>query len=137
MTRAQQTISVLLLVSSVWQPDSGQRSPLANHCLVNSSTSFSTSVWSPSTPPSKRRSSQLYVTPPAEPPPSYEHFRLTRATLRNQLPFYALICFGCYLLGRLGLAILTFNDVPEAHRELQKEIEQARTELRKVNVDVD
>ncbi|KAE8374304.1 dolichol-phosphate mannosyltransferase subunit 3 [Aspergillus bertholletiae] len=53
------------------------------------------------------------------------------------LPFYALISFGCYLLGRLGVAILTFNDVPEAHEELQKEIEQAKTELRKQNVDVD
>ncbi|GAT25391.1 hypothetical protein RIB2604_01903460 [Aspergillus luchuensis] len=55
----------------------------------------------------------------------------------NILPFYALICFGCYLLGRLGLAILTFNDVPEAHEELQKEIEQAKAELRRANVDVD
>ncbi|RJE27420.1 Dolichyl-phosphate mannosyltransferase polypeptide 3 [Aspergillus sclerotialis] len=53
------------------------------------------------------------------------------------LPFYALISFGCYLLGRLGVAIFTFNDVPEAHEELQKEIEQAKTELRRGNVDVD
>ncbi|KAE8338931.1 dolichol-phosphate mannosyltransferase subunit 3 [Aspergillus arachidicola] len=53
------------------------------------------------------------------------------------LPFYALISFGCYLLGRLGVAILTFNDVPEAHEELQKEIEQAKTELRRQNVEVD
>lgn len=53
------------------------------------------------------------------------------------LPFYALISFACYLLGRLGLAIFTFNDVPEAHEELQKEIEQAKTELRRARVDVD
>ncbi|KAE8365682.1 dolichol-phosphate mannosyltransferase subunit 3 [Aspergillus caelatus] len=53
------------------------------------------------------------------------------------LPFYALISFGCYLLGRLGVAILTFNDVPEAHEELQKEIGQAKAELRRQNVDVD
>ncbi|KAB8201546.1 dolichol-phosphate mannosyltransferase subunit 3-like protein [Aspergillus flavus] len=53
------------------------------------------------------------------------------------LPFYALISFGCYLLGRLGVAILTFNDVPEAHEELQKEIEQAKAELRRQNVEVD
>ncbi|KAI9933404.1 hypothetical protein ASPWEDRAFT_43211 [Aspergillus wentii DTO 134E9] len=53
------------------------------------------------------------------------------------LPFYALISFGCYLLGRLGVAIFTFNDVPEAHEELQKEIEQAKAELRRGNVDVD
>ncbi|KAL4915169.1 dolichol-phosphate mannosyltransferase subunit 3 [Aspergillus aurantiobrunneus] len=53
------------------------------------------------------------------------------------LPFYALMSFGSYLLGRLGLAIFTFHDVPEAHKELQREIEQAKTELRLVNVDVD
>jgi dolichyl-phosphate mannosyltransferase polypeptide 3 len=55
----------------------------------------------------------------------------------HQLPFYAVIVFGCYLLGRLGVAILTFNDVPEAHAELQKEIEQAKIELRQGKVEVD
>jgi hypothetical protein len=55
----------------------------------------------------------------------------------NQLPFYAVIVFGCYLLGRLGIAIFTFNDVPEAHAELQKEIEQAKIELRQGKVEVD
>jgi dolichyl-phosphate mannosyltransferase polypeptide 3 len=54
-----------------------------------------------------------------------------------QLPFYALIVFACYLLARLGVAILTFNDVPEAHAELQKEIEQAKVELRKGKIDID
>jgi dolichyl-phosphate mannosyltransferase polypeptide 3 len=54
-----------------------------------------------------------------------------------QLPFWALIVFGCYLLGRLGVAIFTFNDVPEAHAELQKEIEQAKVELRQGKIDVD
>jgi dolichyl-phosphate mannosyltransferase polypeptide 3 len=33
--------------------------------------------------------------------------------------------------------ILTFNDVPEEHESLKKEIEQAKAELRKLNVDVD
>jgi dolichyl-phosphate mannosyltransferase polypeptide 3 len=54
-----------------------------------------------------------------------------------QLPFYALIAFACFLLARLGYMILTFNDVPEEHKLLQQEIEQARVELRKANVDVD
>lgn len=40
-------------------------------------------------------------------------------------------------MARLGLAILTFNDVPEAHEELQKEIEQAKEELRRGNVEVE
>lgn len=33
--------------------------------------------------------------------------------------------------------ILTFNDVPQEYESLQKEIEQAKIELRKANVDVD
>jgi len=32
---------------------------------------------------------------------------------------------------------MTFNDVPEAHDELQKEIELAKADLRRGNVDVD
>jgi dolichyl-phosphate mannosyltransferase polypeptide 3 len=35
------------------------------------------------------------------------------------------------------VAIFTFNDVPEAHAELQKEIELAKVDLRKGNVEVD
>ncbi|KAJ6084425.1 hypothetical protein N7486_011225 [Penicillium sp. IBT 16267x] len=92
MTRAQQTISVLLLVSSLYL------------------------------------SLYLGLIPLNE-------------TLQNEvipvLPFWAVIVFGCYLLARLGLAIFTFNDVPEAHAELQKEIELAKIELRQGNVDVD
>lgn len=92
MTRAQQTLSVLLLVSSLYMVLYVGLVPL-------------------------NETVQKEVIP--------------------VLPFYALIAFGCYLLGRLGLAILTFNDVPEAHKELQKEIEQAKAELRTQNVDVD
>ncbi|KAK9644741.1 hypothetical protein HCH54_007158 [Aspergillus fumigatus] len=92
MTRAQQTLSILLLVSSLY--------------LVL----------------------YLGLVPLNE-------------TVQNEiipvLPFYGLICFACYLGGRLGLAILTFNDCPEAHKELQKEIEQAKADLRSKNVNVD
>jgi len=35
------------------------------------------------------------------------------------------------------VAIFTFNDVPEAHAELQKEIGLAKADLRKGNVEVD
>ncbi len=45
--------------------------------------------------------------------------------------------FGAYLLFRLGYGVLTFNDVPEAHKELVGQIEQARKELRAMGVDVD
>ncbi|KAL2807630.1 dolichol-phosphate mannosyltransferase subunit 3 [Aspergillus granulosus] len=92
MTRAQQTLSVLLLVSSLYL------------------------------------SLYLGLVPINE---------TVQRDIIPVLPFYALISFGCYLLGRLGVAILTFNDVPEAHKELQGEIEQAKAELRKKNVDVD
>ncbi|KUL88154.1 hypothetical protein ZTR_04104 [Talaromyces verruculosus] len=53
------------------------------------------------------------------------------------LPFYALIVLACFLGARLGYMILTFNDVPHEYESLQKEIEQAKIELRKANVDVD
>lgn len=33
--------------------------------------------------------------------------------------------------------MLTFNDVPEAHKELMKEIDMARTELKSKGIDVD
>ncbi|KAJ5128466.1 hypothetical protein N7448_002185 [Penicillium atrosanguineum] len=92
MTRAQQTLSVLLLVSSLYL------------------------------------SLYLGLVPLNE---------TVQTEVIPVLPFYAVITFGCYLLGRLGLAIFTFNDVPEAHAELQKEIELAKVELRKGNVDVD
>ncbi|KAJ5895422.1 hypothetical protein N7495_007113 [Penicillium taxi] len=92
MTRAQQTVSVLLLVSSFY---------LALYLgLIPLNETFQTEV--------------IPV-----------------------LPFWAVISFGSYLLGRLGLAIFTFNDVPEAHAELQKEIELAKVELRQGKVEVD
>ncbi|WYZ35942.1 hypothetical protein EsH8_X_000589 [Colletotrichum jinshuiense] len=53
------------------------------------------------------------------------------------LPFWALITFGAYLLGRLGYNVMTFNDVPEAHKELMAEIDEAVVDLRKLGVDVD
>ncbi|OJD39782.1 dolichyl-phosphate mannosyltransferase polypeptide 3 [Diplodia corticola] len=53
------------------------------------------------------------------------------------LPFWVLVSFGAYLLFKLGLGVFTFNDVPEAHKELMLEIEQARNELSAQGVDVD
>jgi len=47
------------------------------------------------------------------------------------------VTFGAYLLAKLGYGVLTFNDVPEAHQELVKQIEQARVELKKKGVEVD
>ena len=55
----------------------------------------------------------------------------------HQLPFWALVSFGAYLLLRLGWNVMTFHDVPEAHKELMAEIEMAKTDLRQLGVDVD
>lgn len=54
-----------------------------------------------------------------------------------QLPFWALVSFGAYLLFKLGWGVFTFNDVPEAHKELMAEIELARADLRTKGVEVD
>jgi dolichyl-phosphate mannosyltransferase polypeptide 3 len=54
-----------------------------------------------------------------------------------QLPFWALVSFGSYLLFKLGWGVLTFNDVPDAHKELMREIDLAREDLRTKGIDVD
>ena len=60
-----------------------------------------------------------------------------QANSSAQLPFWALVTFGSYLLFNLGLGVFTFNDVPAAHAELMLEIDEAREDLRKKGVDVD
>jgi dolichyl-phosphate mannosyltransferase polypeptide 3 len=47
------------------------------------------------------------------------------------------VSFGAFLLFRLGWNVMTFNDVPEAHKELMGEIELAKKDLRGLGVDVD
>ncbi|PGH13592.1 hypothetical protein AJ79_03585 [Helicocarpus griseus UAMH5409] len=63
------------------------------------------------------------------------------ATVQNEiipvLPFYSLMVIGAYMLFRLGWGVYTFNDVPEAHESLQKEIVEAKNQLRAAKVDVD
>lgn len=63
---------------------------------------------------------------------------LRGASLLNglKLPFWALVSFGAYLLFKLGWGVFTFNDVPDAHKELVEQIQQARKELRAKGVDV-
>ena len=53
-----------------------------------------------------------------------------------QIPFWALVSFGSYLLFKLGWGVFTFNDVPDAHKELLGQIKEARAELRAKGVDV-
>ncbi|KZL71737.1 dolichol-phosphate mannosyltransferase subunit 3, partial [Colletotrichum incanum] len=92
MTRAQQTISLALLVSSLYLALYLQLIPI----------------------PAKIQNEIVPV-----------------------LPFWVLISFGSYLLARLGYNVMTFNDVPEAHKELMAEIDEAVVDLRKLGVDVD
>jgi len=60
-----------------------------------------------------------------------------KLTSNPQLPFWALVTFGSYLLFKLGYGVFTFNNVPAAHAELMKEIDMARKDLRSKGVDVD
>lgn len=55
----------------------------------------------------------------------------------EQLPLWAIVSLGAYLLFKLGWGVFTFNDVPEAYKELQDEIEQAKADLKKKGVTVD
>jgi len=53
-----------------------------------------------------------------------------------QVPFWALITFGAYLLFKLGWGVFTFNDVPDAYAEIQQQILEARADLKARGVDV-
>ncbi|KAL1589010.1 hypothetical protein WHR41_02247 [Cladosporium halotolerans] len=53
------------------------------------------------------------------------------------LPFWVIVSFGAFLLAKLGYGVFSFNDVPEAHEELVKQIEQAKADLSKRGVTVD
>jgi len=53
------------------------------------------------------------------------------------LPFWALVTLAAYLLGRLGIGIMTFKDCDAAYTELMQQIDQAKKDLdaRKVGWD--
>lgn len=68
----------------------------------------------------------------------YEAIRITlKKAIFKQLPLWAIVSFGAYLLFKLGLGVFTFNDVPDAHKELLKDIDMAREELKAKGIDVD
>ncbi|KHO01624.1 dolichol phosphate mannosyltransferase subunit 3 [Metarhizium album ARSEF 1941] len=116
MTRAQQTISLGLLVSSLYLALYLQLIPLPS--LI-----------------------QQHIVPVVRlcpsPSPRASQFRPQLNVCNPQLPFWALVSFGALLLFRLGWGIMTFNNVPEAHRELMQEIDMAKADLRTMGVDVD
>ena len=45
--------------------------------------------------------------------------------------------FGAYLLGKLGLGVLVFNDVPDAYDELMGEIDMAKVDLKGRGISID
>ncbi|ETI21152.1 hypothetical protein G647_07496 [Cladophialophora carrionii CBS 160.54] len=100
MTRARQTISFALLVSSAYLL-------LALPLLTNDSPI-------PSILPTKL---QVEIIP--------------------VLPLWAIVSLGAYLLGRLGLGVIRFNDTEEAYKELTAQLGAARKSLdnRKVRWD--
>ncbi|KAI4758905.1 hypothetical protein E4T52_08848 [Aureobasidium sp. EXF-3400] len=113
MTRATQTISIFLLVSSLYLALFLGLIPLPAK-IQEDLIPYVRSVHSQA----KHRSKQ-----------DLNHLL--------QLPFWAIISFGAYLLGKLGYNVMTFHDVPEAHKELMAEIEIARADLKKMGVEVD
>lgn len=50
------------------------------------------------------------------------------------LPWWALVALGSYLLARLGLGVLQFNDTKEAYVELTHQLDTARKDLDKRQV---
>lgn len=134
MTRASQTLSLGLLAASVRHPNASQ-SALLNLLTTLRSQIYTILLLGLVPLPQKIQEDLIPVV-------SYisQQFSVrSEAHVRSrvQLPFWVLISFGAFLLGKLGYGVLTFNDVPEAHESLQQEIEQARADLKKRGVEVD
>lgn len=47
------------------------------------------------------------------------------------LPWYALILLGSYCLGKLGFDLVCFNDYPSEITKLEKDVDEAKADLRK------
>jgi hypothetical protein len=47
------------------------------------------------------------------------------------MPWYFLICFGCYCLTKLGWDLLTFNDYPKEIGKLEEDIRAAEADLKR------
>lgn len=47
------------------------------------------------------------------------------------IPWYFLICFGCYCLTKLGWDLLTFNDYPKEIGRLEEDINAAEVDLKR------
>lgn len=50
------------------------------------------------------------------------------------LPMYALITFGAYSLGTIGLNLMSVRDCPDAAKELDEQIKEAKKDLMKKGI---
>lgn len=50
------------------------------------------------------------------------------------LPMYGLICFGAYSLGTIGLSLMAVRDCPEASKELDQQIKEAKKDLKRKGI---
>ena len=125
MTRAQQTISIAMLLTSV------RRTPPC-HVPLDPSNIIQLYLAVFMELVSFPEKIQKEVVPVVR--KSLDNSRIQAKDV--QLPFWALISFGAYLLFKLGWGVFTFNDVPDAHAELMSQIKEARADLRAQGVDV-
>ncbi|KAI0544944.1 dolichol-phosphate mannosyltransferase subunit 3 [Xylaria curta] len=150
MTRAQQTISIGLLVTSLYLALYLQLVPLPElvqteivpvvrmrHPLYLPLLSIRRNPNPQISLPSYRHLAHLDPVQLLTPDTNPQKTRKENTNTYPQLPFWALVSFGAYLLFRLGWNVMTFHDVPEAHKELVGEIELAKQDLRRLGVDVD
>ncbi|KAF4315455.1 hypothetical protein BBO99_00008564 [Phytophthora kernoviae] len=49
----------------------------------------------------------------------------------NMLPMYALVSFGAYSLGVIALSVMAVQDFPEASKELDRQVIEAKADLAK------
>ncbi|GMG20929.1 unnamed protein product [Ambrosiozyma monospora] len=65
----------------------------------------------------------------------------TSELIQNEIlpvvPWWALVSFGAYALGSLGLGVFTFKDKEDKYKELLLEIDEAKAYLSKNGVDVE
>jgi len=52
------------------------------------------------------------------------------------VPLWILVTFGSYSLANIAIKLMTFNDATSAYHSLQKEIKEARADLKSKNVSV-
>lgn len=113
MSRALQTISLILLASSVYlllalpllaDPSSLPSRFLENFSLYGVSALRSTNI--PSVLPAVVQTEIIPV-----------------------LPLWVIVTLGAYLLGRLGLGVMRFKDCENAYTELMGHIEKAKRDL--------